>query len=53
LAADQVTSDAKTGARLAPSELTRLAHGDPNLVEAARTTVFHDGFAAAVFALLA
>jgi hypothetical protein len=36
------------------SELTRHAHGDPNLIEAARTTVFHDGFAAgAVFALLA
>lgn len=36
------------------SELTRHAHGDPNLIEAARTTVFHDGFAAgAAFALLA
>jgi len=36
------------------SALTRHAHGAPNLVEAARTTVFHDGFAAgAVFALLA
>ncbi len=36
------------------SQLTRLAHGDPNLIEAARSTVFHDGFAAgAVFALLA
>jgi hypothetical protein len=36
------------------SELTRNAHGNPNLIEAARTTVFHDGFAVgAVLALLA
>lgn len=35
-------------------ELTSHVHGDPRLVEAARTTVFHDGFAAgAVFALAA
>jgi len=36
------------------SELTRHAHGNPSLIEAARTTVFHDGFAVgAVLALLA
>jgi EmrB/QacA subfamily drug resistance transporter len=35
-------------------ELTAAAAGDPRLIEAARTTVFHDGFAAgAVFALAA
>jgi EmrB/QacA subfamily drug resistance transporter len=34
--------------------LTAAAHGDPRLVQAARTTVFHDGFTAgAAFALLA
>ncbi|HXB47962.1 MAG TPA: MFS transporter [Streptosporangiaceae bacterium] len=36
------------------SELTRHAHSEPNLIEAARVTFFHDGFAAgAVFALVA
>ncbi|HET9082568.1 MAG TPA: MFS transporter [Trebonia sp.] len=34
--------------------LTAAAHGDPHLIEAARTTVFHDGFAAgATFAVIA
>jgi EmrB/QacA subfamily drug resistance transporter len=34
--------------------LTAAAHGNPHLVEAARTTVFHDGFAAgAAFAVIA
>ena len=34
--------------------LTRHAHGNTHLIEAARTTVFHDGFAAgALFALIA
>jgi EmrB/QacA subfamily drug resistance transporter len=34
--------------------LTAAAHGDPHLVQAARTTVFHDGFAAgAAFAVSA
>lgn len=34
--------------------LTTAAHGDPYLIEAARTTVFHDGFAAgATFAVIA
>jgi EmrB/QacA subfamily drug resistance transporter len=34
--------------------LTAAAHGDPPLVQAARTTVFHDGFtAAAAFAVIA
>jgi MFS family permease len=36
------------------ASLTAAAHGDPRLVQAARTTVFHDGFAAgAVFAVIA
>ena len=36
------------------ADLTRHAHGDPRLIDAARTTVFHDGFAAgAAFALVA
>jgi predicted MFS family arabinose efflux permease len=36
------------------SRLTAAAHGDPRLVSAARTTVFHDGFAAgATFAIIA
>jgi EmrB/QacA subfamily drug resistance transporter len=36
------------------SSLTAAAHGDPHLIEAARTTVFHDGFAAgAAFAVTA
>jgi MFS family permease len=34
--------------------LTLAAHGDPRLIQAARTTVFHDGFAAgATFAVIA
>jgi predicted MFS family arabinose efflux permease len=34
--------------------LTAAAHGNPHLVQAARTTVFHDGFAAgAVFTVIA
>ena len=36
------------------SSLTAAAHGDPHLIEAARATVFHDGFAAgAAFAVTA
>lgn len=36
------------------ASLTVAAHGDPHLVQAARTSVFHDGFAAgAGFALIA
>ena len=36
------------------ASLTAVAHGDPHLVQAARTTVFHDGFAAAAsFAVIA
>jgi EmrB/QacA subfamily drug resistance transporter len=36
------------------SSLTAAAHGDPQLIQAARTTVFHDGFAAgAAFAVIA
>ncbi|SFA80187.1 drug resistance transporter, EmrB/QacA subfamily [Amycolatopsis marina] len=36
------------------AQLTAEAGGDPRLIEAARTTVFHDGFAAgAVFAVIA
>jgi EmrB/QacA subfamily drug resistance transporter len=36
------------------ASLTAAAHGDPHLVQAARTTVFHDGFAAgATFAVIA
>jgi hypothetical protein len=34
--------------------LTAAAHGNPHLIQAARTTVFHDGFGAgATFALIA
>jgi predicted MFS family arabinose efflux permease len=36
------------------ASLTAAAHGSPHLVQAARTTVFHDGFAAgAAFAVIA
>ena len=36
------------------ASLTAAAHGDPHLIQAARTTVFHDGFAAgATFAVIA
>jgi EmrB/QacA subfamily drug resistance transporter len=36
------------------SSLTAAAHGNPHLIEAARTTVFHDGFtASATFAVIA
>jgi EmrB/QacA subfamily drug resistance transporter len=36
------------------SSLTAAAHGNPHLIEAARTTVFHDGFTAgATFAVIA
>jgi EmrB/QacA subfamily drug resistance transporter len=36
------------------ASLTLAAHGDPRLIQAARTTVFHDGFAAgATFAVIA
>ena len=38
----------------AVASLTAAAHGDPHLIQAARTTVFHDGFAAgATFAVVA
>jgi EmrB/QacA subfamily drug resistance transporter len=36
------------------ASLTAAAHGDPHLIQAARTSVFHDGFAAgATFAVIA
>ncbi|HEY6790071.1 MAG TPA: hypothetical protein VI365_22455 [Trebonia sp.] len=36
------------------ASLTAAAHGNPHLIQAARTTVFHDGFAAgATFAVIA
>ena len=36
------------------SSLTAAAHGDPHLIQAARTTAFHDGFAAgATFGVIA
>jgi EmrB/QacA subfamily drug resistance transporter len=48
-----VAAAATLAFRRVPS-LTAAAHGDPRLIEAARTTVFHDGFAAgATFAVIA